>query len=165
MMTPVPGGLLYRWFGLGKLPAAVKMQIGGEQVLFEREGIPATTTFSGHIPGYTAGVSKQLHRGAFIVTDRRVIGTCGRSKAVDVPYDLQRDGPAMRTLESDGLHILWDLDRLHPAYRGSAELHFKGGDPRHGARAGSGAADHLRGRPTERRAIPRQSSATARRLT
>jgi hypothetical protein len=121
----VPGDLLYRWFGLGKLPAAIKMQIAGEQVLFRREGVPATTTFSGHIPGFTAGVSKQFHRGAFVVTDRRVIGSCGRSKAVDVPYDVAADGPAMLTLEPDGLHILWDLDRLHPACRGSAELHFK----------------------------------------
>jgi hypothetical protein len=89
-----PGGLLYRWFGFGKLPAAVRMQIAGEQVLFSSEGIHAVTTFSGHVPGFTAGTAKQFHVGAFVVTDRRVVGTCGKSKTVDVPYDLPAaDGP------------------------------------------------------------------------
>jgi hypothetical protein len=118
-------GLLYRWFGAGKLPAAVRMQIADEQLLFVSEGMHATTTFSGHVPGYTAGTAKQFHFGAFAITDRRVIGTCGKSKAVDVPYELESDGPAMLTLEPDGLHVLWDLDRVHPACRGSMELHFK----------------------------------------
>jgi hypothetical protein len=121
----VPGGLLYRWFGFGKLPAAVRMQIADERLLFSTEGIHAINTFSGHVPGFTAGTSKQFHVGAFAVTDRRVVGTCGRSKAVDVSYDLRADGPAMLTRERDGLHVLWDMDRVHPACRGSMEVHFK----------------------------------------
>jgi hypothetical protein len=119
------GELLYRWFGVGKLPAAVRMQIAGEQLLYMTEGVHADTRFSGHVPGLTAGVSKRFHMGAFAVTDRRVIGTCGSSKTVDVAYDLQADGPAMLTLAPDGLHVLWDLDRVHPACRGSMELHFQ----------------------------------------
>jgi hypothetical protein len=119
-------------FGFGKLSAAVRVQIAGEELPFSREGIEAVTTFSGHVPGFTAGTSKQLHFGAFAVTDRRVIGTCGRSEMVDVSYDLQSDGPAMLTLQPDGLHVLWDMDRVHPSCRGSMELHFKvtiaGGD-------------------------------------
>jgi hypothetical protein len=121
----VAGGLLQRLFGFGKLSAAVRMQIAGERLLFSREGLQAVTTFSGHVPGFTAGTSKQWHFGAFAVTDRRVIGTCGRSKTVDVSYDLRSDGPAMLTLQSDGLHVLWDMDRVHSSCRGSMELHFK----------------------------------------
>jgi hypothetical protein len=116
---------LYRWFGMGKLSAAVRMKIAEERQLFESEGIHATTTFSGHVPGFTAGIAKQFHLGAFAVTDRRVIGTCGRSTVVDVPYDLAGDGPAMLRLEPDGLHVLWDLDRVHPACRGTMHLQFK----------------------------------------
>jgi hypothetical protein len=116
---------LYRWFGMGKLSAAVRMKIAEERQLFESEGIHATTTFSGHVPGFTAGIAKQFHVGAFVVTDRRVIGTCGRSTVIDVPYDLAGDGPAMLRLAPDGLHVLWDLDRVHPACRGTMELQFK----------------------------------------
>jgi hypothetical protein len=31
----------------------------------------------------------------------------------------------MLMLEPDGLRVLWDMDRVHPACRGSMELHFK----------------------------------------
>jgi hypothetical protein len=120
----VPGGFFYRWFGAGKLTAAVRMQIAEEDVLFSTEGIRAVTTFSGHVPGFTAGTAKQFHFGGFAVTDRRVVGTCGRVKAVDVPYELAADGPVMLTLTADGLHVLWDLDRLHPSCRGTLELRF-----------------------------------------
>jgi hypothetical protein len=116
---------LYRWFGMGKISAAVLIQIADDRQLFRSEGIHATTTFSGHVPGFTAGIAKQFHVGAFVVTDRRVIGTCGRSTVIDVPYELAGDGPAMLRLEPDGLHILWDLDQVHPACRGTMELQFK----------------------------------------
>ena len=120
------GGLLYRLFGAGKMPGAIRAEFAGEQVLFETEGIRAVQTFSGHVPGLTSGGSKQLYLGAFVVTDRRVIGATRAGKAVDVAYDMQADGPATLSLEPDGLHVVWDMDRVHPACRGTMKLHFKG---------------------------------------
>jgi hypothetical protein len=129
IIAGVPGGLLYRLFGAGKMPAAIRAEFAGERVLFETEGIRAVQTFSGHVPGLTSSGSKQLSMGAFAVTDRRVVGTTRAGKAVDVAYVMQADGPATLTLEPDGLHVVWDMDRVHPACRGTMKLHFKDAIP------------------------------------
>jgi len=46
-------------------------------------------------------------------------------KTVDVACDGQADGPASRTLERGGLHVVWDMNRVHSACRGTMRLHFK----------------------------------------
>ncbi len=121
----MPGGFLYRVFGAGKMPADVRAEIAAERVLFQTEGIRAVQTFSGHVPGLRSSGEKQFHLGAFAATDRRVLATIGKVKVVDVPYDAQADGPATLTLDGDGLHIVWDLDRVHPACGGTLKLDFK----------------------------------------
>jgi hypothetical protein len=121
----MPGGLLHRLFGAGKMPAAIRAEFAGERVLFEAEGIRAVQSFSGHVPGLTSSGDKRLHLGAFTITDRRVVGVTGGRKNVDVPYDAQADGPATLTIEADGLHVVWDLDRVHPSCRGTLKLHFR----------------------------------------
>ncbi len=107
------------------MPETVRAEFAGERVLFETEGIRAVQTFSGHVPGLTSNGSKQLSFAAFAVTDRRVVGTTRAGKAVDVAYAMQADGPATLTLEPDGLHVVWDMGRVHPACRGTMTLHFK----------------------------------------
>jgi hypothetical protein len=122
-------GLIDRWVYRvnrgGRWPAAIHAELASERVLYETEGIPVRKTFSGHVPGFTTGVSVQPGYGAFAVTDRRIIGTRGNAKIVDVAYDIQCDGPVTLTLERDGLHILWDMDRVHPSCRGTMKLHYK----------------------------------------
>jgi hypothetical protein len=116
---------LHRLFGAGRMPGAISAELADEQILFETEGIRVVQSFSGHVPGLTSSGSKQLHMGAFAVTDRRVVGVTGGGKAVDVAYDMQADGPATLTLEPDGLHVVWDMNRVHAACRGTMKLHFK----------------------------------------
>jgi hypothetical protein len=41
---------LYRLFGAGKLPAAIRAELADERVLFETEGIRAVQSFSGTFP-------------------------------------------------------------------------------------------------------------------
>lgn len=50
IIARVPGGLLYRLFGAGKLPAAIRAELADERVLFETEGIRAVQSFSGTFP-------------------------------------------------------------------------------------------------------------------
>jgi hypothetical protein len=111
------------------MPPAIRAELAGERVLFKTEGIRAVQSFSGHVPGLTSAGSKQLHFGAFAITERRVLGTIRGGKAFDVTYDMQSDGPATLTLEADGLHVVWDMARVHPACRGTMKLHFKDAIP------------------------------------
>jgi hypothetical protein len=117
---------LYRWFGVGKLPSAVRDQIGRERVLFEAEGIRVSRRRSGRVPGsMVAGSGVNVGWGAFAVTDRRVIGTRGSAKLVDVPFDATGDGPVSFTLDATGLHVEFDLAGVHPSCSGEMRLHFQ----------------------------------------
>jgi hypothetical protein len=87
--------------------------------------VRAVRTFSGKVPGLVSSGSKALFFGGFIVTDQQVIGTLGSQKVIDVSFASGDDGPVTVTLEPDGLHVGWDLDRPHPACRRSMRLHYK----------------------------------------
>jgi hypothetical protein len=119
------GDLLHRLFGGGNITAALDRELAGERILFESEPTRSVKTFSGRVPGLRSAGSKNWFRGAFAVTDRRVVAFGRGAKIVDVGYDMQTDGPARLTLASDGLHVVWDMDRVHPACRGQMELHVK----------------------------------------
>jgi hypothetical protein len=118
-------GLLFKLFGAGKLPQAIRDEVAGETVLFETEGVRVTVHRSGRVPGArdAHGVSAGL--GGFVVTDRRVIGSSGRGKLVDVPYDAATGGPATLTLDVEGLHVRFDLDRVHPSCHGEMRVEFR----------------------------------------
>src|SRR5207249_7053166 len=94
--------LLYRLFGAGRMPAAVRGEIAGERVLFEAEGIRVALHRSGRVPGSRVIGGVNVGLGAFAVTERRVAGSRGRAKWVDVPFDVAGDGPATLTLDGSG---------------------------------------------------------------
>ena len=80
---------------------------------------------SGRVPGTIIKRGITVLSGAFAITDRRLIGTGRRGKLVDVPFDIQAEGPATITVAEDGLHIHFDLARVHASFRGEMRLDFK----------------------------------------
>jgi len=118
-------GLFSRLGGGGKMPDEVRAEISGETILFEAEGVRVSLRRSGHVPGVVVKGGVNVGRGAFAVTDRRFIGTRGRGKWVDVPLDQASDGPASVTLDATGLHVLFDLDRVHPSCKGEMKIDFR----------------------------------------
>jgi hypothetical protein len=120
------GGLLYRWFGVGRMPAAIAYEIAGEAVLYRTEGIRVSVHRSGRVPGDVEKAGVSVGWGSFAVTDRRVIGSRGRGKLADVRYDAADPaGPATFILDPTGLHVLFDLDRVHPSTHGSMRVDFR----------------------------------------
>jgi hypothetical protein len=99
--------------------------LAGQELLFSAEQVRAVRTFSGKVPGLVSSGSKNLFFGSFVVTDQQVIGTLGSQKVIDVSFGSGDHGPVTVRLEPDGLHVVWDLDRIHPACRGSMRLHYK----------------------------------------
>jgi hypothetical protein len=114
-----------RLFGLGKMPETVRSEISGEQVLFETEGIRVSLHRSGHVPGSRVAGGVNVGWGSFAVTDSRVIGSRGRGKWVDVPFEQPLGGPATLTLDTAGLHVVFDLDRVHPSCGGEMRIDFR----------------------------------------
>ena len=120
--------LLVRLFGLGKMPEAVLAEIAGETQLLFTEGVRVSLRRRGHVPGsVVAGRAVNVGWGAFAVTNRRVVGTRSRAKWVDVPWDDDdvSEGPAQLTLDATGLHVEFDLAKVHPACDGEMRIDFR----------------------------------------
>ena len=75
-------GLIYKLFGAGRLPQAIRDEIEGESILFETEGIRVTVHRHGPVPCArdASGVSASL--GGFAVTDR-MLGMFARPRERD----------------------------------------------------------------------------------
>jgi hypothetical protein len=117
--------LFHRLFGAGRWPAPIRAEIDGERMLYDTEGVVVTTHFSGRVPGKVARGDVMRGWGAFAVTDRRVLGTRGRAKIVDVPFAVEDvEGPATVELDHTGLHVVFDLDRVHASCHGELRVHF-----------------------------------------
>jgi hypothetical protein len=114
----------YRLFRVGRIPASVRTEIVGETVLFEAEGIPVHIHQAGRVPGAIKHRGITLLSGALVITDRRLIGTGRRGKLADVPFDVQAEGPATITAAEDGLHVDFDLARIHRSFRGEMRIDF-----------------------------------------
>jgi hypothetical protein len=121
----VAEGLLYRLFGVGKMPAAIRGGLAGETILFETEGIRVALHRSGRVPGSVVAGGVNVGWGAFAVTDRRVVGTRGRATWVNVSFEQTSDGPATLTLDATGLHVVFDLDRVHPSCHGEMRIDYR----------------------------------------
>jgi hypothetical protein len=117
-------GLLFRWFGLGGLPMEIRDQVRVENVLFETGGIRMVLHRSGSVPGATDGAGVSLSFGSFAVTERRVVACRGQGVLVNMPFELMKGGPAQLTLDTSGLHVRFDLDRVHPSCDGEMRLEF-----------------------------------------
>ena len=120
-------GFFSKLFRAGKLTGDIRREIAGERVLFQVEGIRVSLHRSGHVPGSSVLGGVNVGWGAFAVTDRRVAGSRGRVKWVDVPYDAGVEGaPATFILDATGLHVVFELDRMgHQSMRGSMRIDFK----------------------------------------
>ncbi|MFN2593894.1 MAG: hypothetical protein ABR579_03270 [Actinomycetota bacterium] len=119
-------GLLYRLFKVGKMPDAIRSEIARESVLYEAEGIRVALHRRGRVPGaVVAGGGVSVGLGSLAVTDQRIIGSRGRSKLVDAPYEAKAEGPVAITLDEHGLHVVFDLDKVHPSCSGEMKLDFR----------------------------------------
>ena len=117
-------GILYRLFKVGRMPSYVRSEIAGERVIHQVEGIRVSLHRSGRVPGSVVASGVNVGWGSFAVTDKRVIGSRGRVKWVDVPYEMAAGGPATFTFDTKGMHVAFDLDEVHPSTSGSMRIDF-----------------------------------------
>ncbi len=118
-------GILYRWFGVGKMPQVVRDEIAGENALFQSEGVRVALHRSGHVPGAVVKGGVNVGWGSFAVTDKRVIGSRGKVKWVDVPYDVGTGGPITLTVDEAGVHLLFDLDHVDASTSGKMTIDYR----------------------------------------
>ena len=116
---------MHRLFGVGKMPTDARALLAGDRELFFTEGIRISIHRKGRVPGAASSGGVRLVCGSFAVTDQRVVGYRGRARLVHVPFDVVTGGPAVLTLDATGLHVVFDLDAVHPSCHGELRVDFR----------------------------------------
>ncbi|MDP9168719.1 MAG: hypothetical protein M3O32_22095, partial [Actinomycetota bacterium] len=92
-----------------KIPAELRDQLDGEDVIVIAEKVGVVRHLRGHVPGVFSSSSAARSQGAFALTTTRVIATFPTGAdphllAIDTPWDLPR-GPVHVTIGPRGLQV------------------------------------------------------------
>ena len=115
--------LSYRWFGTGKIPAAVASELNGEGVILLDEGIKGSVTYTNfHRPGKYSGWEKRGFTAAIALTQKRLLVLSGGSPAIDVPLTDDRLRAMQFSVEKEKyLRVVFDAGLFQPEWSGTIE--------------------------------------------
>ena len=119
--------LLYRLFGLGKIPAQFLTTLKAEGLLAFDEGIKGSVTYLDfHAPGKYSAWRRQWFTGCIILTQVRLVSLQSLSTAIDVPLADERIRRLQISVEREGtLLVAFDPSLFHPGWSGTIEYRFR----------------------------------------
>lgn len=119
--------LLYRLFGIGKLPAERKAEFEREGVLFLDEGIRGTVTYKNFRGGgRITNWKRQWFAAAIVLTGKRLVAFRLRRPIIDVALD----DPRLKQIEfsidePETLAVCFDAGLFQPEWQGRIEYRFR----------------------------------------
>jgi len=119
--------LLYRLFGVGKIPRQLSATLQSEGILLLDEGIAASVTYLDfRAPGKYSNWRRQWFPGAIALTQVRLVALQYSNMAINVPVTDER----MRSLrfsveEQTTLVIAFDPALFHNDWSGTMEYRFR----------------------------------------
>ncbi len=118
--------LLYRLFGLGRIPKLLNDTLRIEGIVVSDEGIPGSITYRNfRAPGKRFSWKKQGFVGSVIVTNVRLVALMYGSFAVNVPFTDERIRQLQISIEGDRLLISFDPKLFHDNWSGTIEYRFR----------------------------------------
>ena len=119
--------LLYRLFGLGKVPAHLMATFNSEGILAFDEGIKGSVTYRDfRAPGKYSAWRRKWFTGSIILTKARLVALQSLSQAIDVPLTDKRIRSLRISVEKeDILLIAFDPSLFHPDWSGTIEYRFR----------------------------------------
>ena len=119
--------LLYRWFGVGTIPAQWRATIESEGALVIDEGIGGSVTYR-HFsaPGKRFGWRKVGFVGSIALTRARLLGLQYSNPAINVPLTDQRFAKLNISIEgNETLLIAFEASVFHSDWSGIIEYRFR----------------------------------------
>ena len=118
---------LYRFFGLGKLPASVLAPLEKEGIVLLDEGIRATVTYLNfRAPGRYSNWKRQWFSSAIILTKKRLFALRLRSEIINVPLTDERFRQMQFSLEDEEtLLVAYDASLFQADASGTSEYRFR----------------------------------------
>jgi len=119
--------LLYRLFGLGKVPAQLMATLNAEGILAFDEGIKGSVTYRDfRAPRKYSAWRRKWFTGSIILTKARLVALQSLSQAIDVPLTDKRIRSLRISVEKeDILLIAFDPSLFHPDWSGTIEYRFR----------------------------------------
>ena len=119
--------LLYRLFGLGKIPESFMSTLRSEGILAFDEGIKGSLTYRDfRAPGKYSAWRRQWFTGGIVLTQARLVSLISLSQAIDVPLTDERIRSMRFSVEKAGaLLIAFDPGLFHPGWSGTMEYRFR----------------------------------------
>jgi hypothetical protein len=119
--------LLYRLFGIGKIPAQSSSAIQSEGVIISDEGVKGSTTYLNfRSPQRRSNWRKVWYTAAIALTNVRILGFHFSNPIIDVPFTDQRFKGLKFSLEDENtLLVAFDASLFHSDWSGNIEYRFK----------------------------------------
>ena len=118
--------LLYRLFGVGRIPKLIGDRLRMEGIVIADEGIPGSVTYRDfRAPGRYSSWRKQAFIGSLVVTNIRLVGLMQSRFAIDVPFTDQRIRQLQISRERDSLLITFDASLFHDDWSGTIEYRYR----------------------------------------
>ncbi|MEQ1761951.1 MAG: hypothetical protein ABL984_02270 [Pyrinomonadaceae bacterium] len=120
--------LLYRLFGIGKLPPQLVAEFRNEGVLFSDEGIRGTVTYKNFRGGgwRYSNWKRQWFAAAITLTEKRLVAYRLRHPIIDVALDDPRLKQVEFSIEEpETLLLAFDASWFQPNWTGRIEYRFR----------------------------------------
>jgi hypothetical protein len=122
----VAKSLLYRLFGVGRIPKLIGDRLRMEGIVISDEGIPGSVTYRDfRAPGRYSSWRKQAFIGSIVVTNIRLVALMHGRFAIDVPFTDQRIRGLQMSRERDSLLITLDASLFHDDWSGTLEYRYR----------------------------------------
>lgn len=119
--------ILYRLFGLGKIPEHLAAQLKAEGILLLDEGIKGSVTYKDfRSPSRYANWKRQWYTASIALTETRLFALRFSQTIVNVPLSDERIRSMNFSLESNGAFLAaFDAALFHPDWSGKIEYRFR----------------------------------------
>ena len=119
--------LLYRLFGVGKMPAQWRATVESEGVMVFDEGVPGSVTYRNfRAPGKRFTWRKIGFSGSIALTKSRLVALHYGSPAINVPRSDERFGKLQFSVEGDETFlVVFDPSLFHSDWSGTIEYRYR----------------------------------------
>lgn len=118
---------LYRFFGIGKLPANLVTEFQSEGLILSDEGIRGTVTYINFRGGgRIANWKRQWFGAAIVLTEKRLVAYRLRHPVIDVEFDDPRLQQMEFSIEQPETFVAaFDVSLFQPDWKGRIEYRFR----------------------------------------
>jgi len=118
--------LLFRLFGLGRMPEPLRSEVLAQQPVIFAEGLAGWLRPHGSLPGGIVMHAIRSVHGGFAYSETRLVVSVGKHLAVDLEFaDAAEGAPAIVTLSDSGLRLEVDMARAVRDATGTLRLDFE----------------------------------------